>query len=114
MTISERRVAFGATLRNDIAAVKLDQTDVARMAGITRQQLNRILTGKSGTKPETVEALATAVQQSISRYMELAGYSSGTSMTPDVELQLILYSVPDDRRPALLDAVRVMAKALTA
>jgi len=112
LTSNERREAFEKRVRRDIEVSGLQQQEVAERIDMTRQQLNRILRGDSGTKPEIIESLATVLNVSSAEYLGM--YFGTQSMEADIEVTSILYSVPPERRPALIEAFRAMARAVAA
>lgn len=67
--------AFGAWVKGEREAKRLTQSDAARAAGIDRQHWYRIESGKSGTKRDTVIAIARALEVSESIALDRAGYS---------------------------------------
>lgn len=112
MVCHERREAFGKRVRRDIEVAGYQQQEVAERIGMTRQQLNRILRGDSGTKPEIIESLACLLNAPAEEYLGL--FFGTQSLAADVELTRILYSVPPERQAALIEAFRAMARAVAA
>lgn len=67
--------AFGAWIKDKREGKRLTQGEAAKAAGIDRQQWYRIEAGKSGTKRDTVIAIASALDASETEALERAGYS---------------------------------------
>lgn len=75
-----QRKAFGRLLRNLREDLKLEQEEAAQRAGMSRQQWNRLETGQSGTRLETLERIATALElkperQEFDSVYRYAGYA---------------------------------------
>jgi transcriptional regulator with XRE-family HTH domain len=85
----DRWPLFGAWLKEKRTEQRYTQTEAARMAGIDRQQWYRIEAGKSGTKRETVIAIAAALSLDEEEALERAGYSSQLSVKPTNLTELI-------------------------
>lgn len=67
---------FGRWMRDLREARHLSQSGAAQRAGIDRQQWYRIENGKSGTRRETVIAMANAVSANVDEALRRAGFSS--------------------------------------
>lgn len=66
---------FGSWLRQQRRLADLTQKNLADMAGIHEVQLARIEKGESGTKRDTVLALAKALNVDVDESLELAGFA---------------------------------------
>jgi transcriptional regulator with XRE-family HTH domain len=70
------RKEFGAYIREVRKDLRLTQAEASRLIGIHAVQLARIEYGESGTKRETVIAIAKAYKQDVSDFLNRAGYSA--------------------------------------
>jgi len=68
---------FGRWLKQQRDDAGLSQAGAAARAGIDRQQWYRIEAGKSGTKRDTVIAIANALSLNYNDVLQRAGFSSG-------------------------------------
>lgn len=68
---------FGRLLRNRRKDLELEQEDMAERAGVSRQQWNRWETGASGTRLETMERIARALEfkPGTDEYSQLYAYA---------------------------------------
>jgi transcriptional regulator with XRE-family HTH domain len=80
---------FGKWIKERREDLRLSQGEVAKRAGIDRQQVYRIEAGKSGTKRETVLAIAGALELDTSEALNRAGYSSSHPDKPRNVLEFV-------------------------
>ncbi len=66
---------FGAWIKELREGQRLSQAGAAHRAGIDRQQWYRIESGKSGTRRDTVIAMANAVSADVGEALKRAGFS---------------------------------------
>jgi transcriptional regulator with XRE-family HTH domain len=106
---------FGAWVREHRLRLKKTQKEIAKEAGITDVQLSRIENGESGTRHETILALAGALHADVGECYRMAGFTApgGDAVPIDEELAQIVKSIPESMRPRFLRAVRTMAEMLT-
>ena len=69
---------FGAWIKQKREEGRLSQGGAAGRAGIDRQQWYRIESGLSGTKRDTVIAMANALTVSVSEALQMAGFAAET------------------------------------
>ena len=72
---------FGTWLRKNIFEKGMTITAVARKTGISREHLYKIMAGESGTKIETVDAIATSIGVSTKEARQI-WYSSMDAIAP--------------------------------
>jgi transcriptional regulator with XRE-family HTH domain len=120
----DRWERFGAWLKEKREAGRFSQAGAAKRAGIDRQQWYRIETGKSGTKRETVIAIANALSLDVAETLNHAGFSAQDApepKTPVERLQAIEKLLPgfegaiffegdDADAERILDAMEAIAR----
>lgn len=74
---------FGAWIKEKREATRLSQDGAAKRAGIDRQQWYRIESGLSGTRRDTVIAMANALTVSVPEALHIAGFASDESEADD-------------------------------
>jgi Helix-turn-helix. len=80
------RKRFGEWLYEHRVALKINQAEAGRRAGISRTQWIRLEHGESGTKRENIPAIAKAIKADLHETYRKAGYAppaSGHKSTPD-------------------------------
>lgn len=73
---------FGQWLRSKRELARLKQDEAASRAGIDRQQWYRIETGRSGSRRDTVIALAKAVDADVAEALTRAGFAATEPPSP--------------------------------
>lgn len=87
---------FGAWIKEHREKHHLSQAGAAQRAAIDRQQWYRIESGKSGTKRDTVIAIANAVSADVGEALRRAGFSNEKNGSLDIQ-------IADDIRVSLLN-----------
>lgn len=88
MSETVQKSIFGEWLRKSIEEKGMTISAVARMSGFSREHLYKIMSGDSGTKIETVDALAKAIGISSKEARE-AWYSSMYASAPVLDEKVI-------------------------
>jgi transcriptional regulator with XRE-family HTH domain len=92
-------VEFGAWIRDERESRRLSQGGAASRAGIDRQQWYRIESGKSGTRRDTVIAIAHALSVDEDEALKKAGFDSPTREESGFNIE-----VANGVRVSMLDA----------
>lgn len=104
---------YGEYMAECRRAAKVSQTAAARASGMSRTQWSRIELGESGTRIGNIEGMAHAVNASVSKAYELAGYISPANA--GIELSMFsrapfsrLNDLPAHRRQILLQQIEAL------
>lgn len=110
---------FGAWYQEQLRAAGKTQVQIARECGINKVSLSKIMTGVT-KKPEedTVICLAQAVGADVNEALLRAGHAPRDAMEARTEIQRealqIIDSVPPNKQPAVIKALRSLADAVSA
>jgi putative transcriptional regulator len=104
---------FGAYVRQLRRSKNMTQDELAKLAGLSRQFVNRLEAGEYGIDEETAPRLALALGVDADEVRERAGFVRKSQTEVPAELVSIWHRVPQDRRSGFLRAVRSMGEALS-
>lgn len=105
---------FGAWVRDQRETRHLSQQGAADRAGIDRQQWYRIESGKSGTKRDTVIAIANALSVAVPEALRRAGFGDPEAEFSDAGFFKGLEKLSPEHQAAVKRAVRAMIDTLAA
>lgn len=111
--------AFGAWIKEERQSQRLSQAEVARRAGIDRQQWYRIEAGKSGSRRDTVIAIAEALGLDPTLALEQAGYSASTEDRHKLPEGVTVYfdstsHLTDEQKDKILNVINMIVAGVRA
>ena len=107
------QLAFGKWIRARRNEMRLSQEQASSRAGITKQHWGRLEAGNSGTRRETAECIALALDLPLQEVLRAAGYATDSIDDYNLEEQeIITYyrGTPPDLRPAAKALLRELYK----
>lgn len=102
---------FGDMIREARTALKLSQAELAKAVGLSRQQVNRIENGSTGTEPETAEKLARALKLDVEEARYRAGFSAKPQLTPGEEISLLIQRMSAEKQKMAVKVLEALATA---
>lgn len=102
---------FGAWIKNKRESGSFSQDGAAKRAGIDRQQWYRIESGLSGTRRDTVIAMANALTAPVDEALRMAGFSA-EGVEPDDGLFSGLNELSPDKQKLAKKMIRSVIDSL--
>ncbi len=104
------RKRFGDWLYEHRVALKINQAEAGRRAGISRTQWIRLEHGESGTKRENIPAIAKAIKADLHETYRKAGYAPPTARTPAPDFIERFYELPQSVQDDLAIQIEALWK----
>lgn len=105
---------FGSWVREKRESLGMTETECALRASMKLQQWNRMEKRVNKPQVQTIEAVARGLKVSVGEVFTAVSNPGQPPIEADKEITEIVESLPPEKRPAFLRAVRSMADAMMA